>query len=143
MRHNSETGFTLLEVLVALIIATLALTALFSGAVTGMRSASLAAHYIQAVSRARSHLAVLGVGSPLVTSTTQGVDGSGFHWRISIRPEETTSIAIRTGGLDRASKASRIAIYEINVSIAWSMDGGLRQVALHSQKIGPTPWLST
>ena len=78
MRREAR-GFTLLEVLVALVIAGLALGALFSGAVTGLRSARLSLDYAEAVSRAKSHLAVAGIGAPLVAGTQHGDDGAGVY----------------------------------------------------------------
>jgi general secretion pathway protein I len=139
MRLRGQSGFTLLEVLVALVIATLALGALFSGAVTGLRSVNLSGHYMQAVSRATSHLATVGIGSPLVASKQEGDDGGGFRWQLSVRPLATASLPDQAGALGRHGKAPRVTLYAISVIIAWRMDGGLRQVELETQKIGPAP----
>jgi len=72
-----QPGFTLLEVLVALVIAALAMGVLFSGAVSGLRAARLGGHYAEALSRARSHLAAIGPGAPLVAKGTMGRDFAG------------------------------------------------------------------
>ena len=131
-------GFTLLEVLVALLIAGLALGALFSGAITGMRSAQLSLDYAQAVSRARSHLAVAGIGAPLVAGTQHGDDGQGFTWRVAVRPLATT--ALQNGnGLGSSTVAKRASLFAVSIVIAWTKDGGRRQVELTTERIGPAP----
>jgi general secretion pathway protein I len=135
--HQSR-GFTLLEVLVALVIAALALGALFSGAVTGMRSARLSLDYAEAVSRARSHLAVIGIGAPLVAGNQQGDDGQGFTWRVAVRPLATTTLQ-NTNTLASATTAPRVSLFAVSVVIAWTKDGGQRQVELTSERIGPAP----
>jgi general secretion pathway protein I len=131
-------GFTLLEVLVALVIAGLALGALFSGAVTGMRSAKLSLDYAEAVSRARSHLAVVGIGAPLVAGTQQGDDGQGFTWRVIVRPLATTALQ-NANALASSTTPARVSLFAVSVVIAWTKDGGQRQVALATERIGPAP----
>jgi general secretion pathway protein I len=137
MRSEAQ-GFTLLEVLVALVIAGLALGALFSGAITGMRSAKLSLDYAEAVSRARSHLAVEGVGAPLLAGTQHGDDGQGFTWRVAVRPLATTAMQ-NANPLMGSTTATRISLFSVSVVIAWTKDGGKRQVELTSDRIGLAP----
>ena len=137
MRREAQ-GFTLLEVLVALVIAGLALGALFSGAVTGMRSARLSLDYAEAVSRARSHLAVAGVGAPLVAGTQQGDDGQGFTWRVAVRPLATTALHTNRAAMG-STAATRVSLFAVSVVIAWTKDGGQREVELTSERIGLAP----
>ncbi len=127
MRLEREAGFTLLEVLVALVIASLALGVLFSGAVTGLRSTQLSGDYAQAVSRARSHLAVVGIGADLAAGTQDGDDGGGFRWRVSVQPLATIS------------GPPRVALYAVSVVISWTKDGGERHLELDTQRIGTAP----
>jgi general secretion pathway protein I len=137
MRRESP-GFSLLEVLVALVIAGLALGALFSGAVSGLRSAKLSLDYAEAVSRARSHLAVVGVGAPLVAGTQHGDDGQGFTWRLAVRPLATTTLQ-KTGTLTSGPGPARASLFAVSVVIGWTKDGGHRQVELATERIGPAP----
>jgi general secretion pathway protein I len=140
-RRNSrrQAGFTLLEVLVALVIAALALGLLFSGAVTGLRSANLSRDYAEAVSRARSHLAAEGVGAPLVAGTQEGDDGDGFRWRVRVRPLSTITLAQQPGALSISGASPRVALYAVSVVIAWTKDGGERRVELDTARIGTAP----
>jgi general secretion pathway protein I len=136
MRPEREAGFTLLEVLVALVIAALALGVLFSGAVTGLRSAQLSGDYSQAVSRARSHLAAVGIGAPFVAGTQEGDDGGGFRWRITLRPLATISLAPPPGVLGLGGPSPRAALYAVSVVISWTKDGGERHLELDTRRIG-------
>ena len=140
MAVSRNSGFTLLEVLIALVIASLALGVLFSGAVTGLRSTQISIHYEEAVSRSRSHLAVIGVGSPVTPGDQSGDDGSGFHWHVHIAP--VTSGVATFGEIDPAH-APRVVLYVVDVAVSWAMDGSPRSVTLQSQRTGliapPTP----
>ena len=78
-RRHGQGGFSLLEVMIALVIAGLALGAVFRAAAEGSRATSAAAHYQEAISRARSHLD--GTAAYLVPGEQEGDDGAGFHWR--------------------------------------------------------------
>jgi general secretion pathway protein I len=137
MRREAQ-GFTLLEVLVALVIAGLALGALFSGAVTGLRSARLSLDYAEAVSRAQSHLAAAGTGAPLVAGTRHGDDGGGFAWRVAVHPLATTTLQ-NGGSLTSSASSARVSLYAVSVVISWTKDGGVRQVELDTERIGPAP----
>jgi len=117
-------GFTMIEVLVALVIASLALGVLFSGALTGLRSATLSNDYQQATWRARSHLAALAAPGALVPGTQSGNDGSGFTW--------STRIAA-------IANAPPAVLYAVSVTIFWTKDGGRRQVTLASERLGALP----
>jgi general secretion pathway protein I len=128
-----QAGFTLLEVIVALVIATLALVGLFSGAATGLRSSQVSADYQSALSRARSHLAALGDGSALVPGTQTGDDGGGFRWQVRVAPLASVPFA---GQQTASGRAPQMVLLGVAVAISWSMDGGERQVALETQRIG-------
>jgi general secretion pathway protein I len=117
-----DEGFTLLEVLVAFVIAALALGVLFHGSLDGLRSAQIAGLYQEAVARAQSHLSALTPAS-LTSGDRQGEDGNGFHWRVRIAP---------------IASAGSSALYAVNVSISWR-DGTWRSVELDSERIGLAP----
>jgi len=119
-----ERGFTLLEVLVAFVIAALALGVLFRGAVDGLYAAQAAARYEEAMTRAQSHLAALTAGS-LAPGDHQGDDGNGYHWRVKIAP-----LAVAAGGSP--------TLYTVNVAVSWT-DGSRRTVELDSERIGVAP----
>ena len=129
---SREGGFTLLEVMVAFIIAALATGALLQGVGGGLQSTRVAAHTQEAVSRARSRLAALS-GAPLQPGEQRGDDGGGFTWLTRVTPAATASAPPGPGGTKRA------VLYTLAVSLGWSMDGGSRAVVLESQRVAEAP----
>ena len=125
-RARGEQGFTLLEVLVAFLIAALALGVLFRGAVEGQASAAVAARYQEAISRARSRLAALDA-TPPVPGDQQGDDGGGYRWRV------------RTTLLGTAPGDPPPALYGIAVAITWSTGGQDRVFQLNTRRLGTAP----
>src|SRR5436305_8251596 len=79
-------GFTLLEVVVALAIAGLALVGMFRAGSGGLFAVDTAARAEEAVQRAQSHLAAVGHDAALVEGEFTGDDGGGFRWTLRVRP---------------------------------------------------------
>lgn len=137
MTARDDRGFTLLEVLVAFVIAALALAVLYQGALDGLLANRVAGRTEDAVARARSHLAVVGHGTAVVPGDRQGNDGGGYHWRVLIRPTGTVPIA---HGDDAAvAKGPHAALYTVTVWISWQEDGKTRDVRLDSERVGLAP----
>ncbi len=128
-----EHGFTLLEVLVAFVIAALALGALSQGAAGGLQSARVSGHYQEALSRARSRLASLAAPAP---GEQQGDDGGGFSWQIRVTPLATAGRARE--GIDPA-RPGQAVLLGVTVRISWRMDGGEREVALATERVEMAP----
>ncbi len=133
---SEPAGFTLLEVLVAFVIAALALGVLFQGAIEGLAAVRLADRSSEALSRARSHLAAVGHGIPLRAQTQQGEDGSGFGWSLSMRPLATAPL-IQNGG--DAQHPLRETMFEVRVTESWGGPQGRRGVTLISRRAAMTP----
>ncbi len=152
-RPGGDAGFILLEVVVAFIIAALALASLFSIASAGLRSVHAAGAYEDALSRARSHLAALGKGAPLLPGEQQGDDGGGYHWDMRIARIATAQApptgpaagplasptSASTGLVAGVGNAPSVSLYAVAVGIAWREDGRAREVWLRSKRIGPAP----
>jgi len=120
-----QRGFTLLEVTIAMVIGGLVIAALFRGAGAGIRNTLVAAHYQEAVSRARSRLAM--AGASLRPGTQEGDDGGGYHWRLSVTPEAVPA---------RASHSEVPVLYAVTIAISWTMDGAAREVSLSTLRLG-------
>jgi general secretion pathway protein I len=133
-RTRAADGFTLLEVLVAFVIAALALGVLFEGAAVGLRSARSAGAYEQAVARARSHLAVIGHGQAVAPGVASGDDGSGFQW--STRVTQVAAGRKAPPPESPAAPAVSYALYDVAVSIGWVEDGRPRSVTLQTRRVG-------
>src|ERR1700757_2875282 len=79
-------GFTLLEVVVALAIAGLALVGLFRAGSEGLFAVDAATRAEEAVQRAQSHLAAVGRNAALTEGEFNGDDGGGYRWRLRVTP---------------------------------------------------------
>ncbi len=129
-RRAAAAGFTLIEVLVALAIAALGLGALLAAASTGLGNAALADRYLEAVGRAQSRLAAVGITIPLQPGTQSGDDGEGFTWRVSISQPVAHANAAETQPAPPAS-------YGVEVSISWRSGALTKSLSLVTERLGP------
>lgn len=131
----SQRGFTLLEVIVALVIAGLAAVALMQAVGTGLHATRTASMVDQAIVRAKSHLAAAAYGTRLVPGDTRGDDGGGFRWRLRIVPVASAAVRPLLAG-PRAPSAVAVTLYGISVWIAWNEGGRERAVHLYTEQVG-------
>ena len=127
--HNG--GFTLLEVVVALAIAGLALVGLFRAGSGGLFAVDTAARAEEAVQRAQSHLAAIGRNAALTEGQFTGDDGGGYRWTLRVRPLDVRQSA----GQDGLSAATT-TLFDVEVAISWPGQAGERQVVLRTLRIG-------
>ena len=138
-RAGGESGFTLLEVLVAFVIAALALGMLFEGALTGLRASQVSAQRREALLLARDHLAELGRGEGLTERETGGDDGRGFHWHLSVRP--LASAPLSRGAMEDASHTPQMQakLFAVGITESWGEGEAARQVRLDTQRLSVQP----
>lgn len=130
MRGDRERGFTLLEVLIAFLIAALALAVLFRGAAESQASAAAAARYQEALSRARSRLAAIEAMGAISAGDQQGDDGGGFRWRVRTSP-------VLAGAATATTPAPML--FAISVAVSWQAGGRERAVQLETRRLGLAP----
>jgi general secretion pathway protein I len=130
-RRPRERGFTLLEVLVAVAIAGLALVGLFQAGSGGMFAADTAARAEEAVQRAQSHLAAVGRNAALVQGEFTDDDGGGYRWRLKVQP-----LATRQGLAPDGNSAVTSTLYDVEVAILWPGRKGERSVVLRTLRLG-------
>jgi type II secretory pathway component PulJ len=82
-RPGPDSGFLLLETLIAFVIAALALVVLFRAAFDGVAATAIARHEAEALDRAQSRLAALRAMAPSHRYVRAGRDGAGFRYRES------------------------------------------------------------
>jgi len=122
-------GFTLLEVVVALAIAGLALVGLFKAGSGGVLAVDAAGHVNEAIQRAQSHLAEIGRIAAIMPGETEGDDGSGYRWWIRARPLAAWQIG-------SGAAAATVTLFEVEIAISWKAGGGRRSVVLSSRRLG-------
>lgn len=130
---SRNAGFTLLEVLVAFVIAALALGLLFEAGGDGIASVDRAGRVEEAVSRAKSHLAALGRDVSLAEGTTEGDDGGGYRFRIRVTPLATSTPPLAKPGEDIRQRP--LTLYAIEVTLSWRDGGAERDVTLRSERL--------
>lgn len=123
MRSNRRnSGYTLVEVLVAFVILALALTVLlriFSG---GVRNVSVSSEYARAVLIAESRLASAGIGSVLSPGETSGIEDERFEWTQTVREYSPS--------FDYKASVQKVPAYYVTVSVQWPHATGTRSVDL-------------
>ena len=129
-------GFTLLEVIIALIIAGMAATALFQAVGSGLRATQTASMYDQAIVRAKSRLAAATHGTKLTTGDWSGDDGGGFHWRLHVAP--VASASLRPAGIigPRGASSIPVVLYSVSAQVGWNEGGTQRNVRLDTEQVG-------
>jgi general secretion pathway protein I len=129
--RHSAAGLTLLEVVVALTIAGLALVGMFEAGGTGLFATDTAARAEEAVERAQSHLAAVGRNAALTAGNFTDDDGGGFRWRLSVTPAATRQMP----GPDGASM-SNMTLFTVTVEVSWRDRGRERRVVLKTMRLG-------
>ena len=128
-------GFTLLEVLLAFVIAAPAMTILAWASMDGLLTLQAAGRTEEALARARSRLAVALHGAPLQAGTLEGDDGGGFRWRVQVRPAEApTERPLGSRGQRRLMRVQTM-LYAVAVQVQWSEAGKERAVQLETLQV--------
>jgi general secretion pathway protein I len=128
---RAQCGFTLVEVLVAFTVATLLLGVLYQIFSGGLRAASVAAEYSNAILLAESALEAVGVEERLVTREA--------HDRVDRKYERHVVVRARPDLLTGDIMSPALAPYEVEVSITWRSGRQPRSVSLSTIRLGSPP----
>jgi general secretion pathway protein I len=134
--RDGQSGFLLLEVLVAFAIAILAFAVLMQGVGDSARNTRAALDGAEAVVRARSRMAALSHGG-LVPGEREGDDGGGFHWRTDVAALDTAADGRSRAMLLPNAPLPRQTLYAVRVEIEWRGTNGQRRFTLRSERLGP------
>lgn len=128
-----EAGFTLLEVLVALVIVVPALAVLLSEGGLAVGATRTSTRIEQALARAGSRLDAV-LDDRLAAGERSGDEGDGFHWHVLVAPVST---AVGPTPAPKGAYAAGIGLYDVTVDVSWP--GPLRDqtVTLATRRIGP------
>lgn len=123
--RRCQSGFSLLEVLVAFSITAATLGILFQVYAKGTNAAGLAGDYAEALSIAESRLAGVS-GNTLPGFITQGTSMDKYDWEVRVEHH---------GHDDRdANSAPRFSLAQVDVTVGWRNRGRLRRVGLQTLK---------
>ena len=137
--RRDDSGFTLLEVLVALAIAALALGILLQGTVAGLAAAQRAGLYEEALERARSHMAALASSGALSPLDEAGDDGGGYRWRHRVAVLRSETVGSGETGGPRSTDAV-VTLYAVSVAITYATEDGRESgVTLDTERLGLAP----
>jgi len=136
---GSERGFTLIEVLVAFVIAALAIGVMVEAARGGLFAVRTAGRYEEGVSRARSHLAAIGRTVTLAEGELKGDDGGGYHWRVNVAPVAVSRLPGSDATPAQPAPPQPVTLYRITVAESWTEFGRTREVRLATQRLGAAP----
>jgi general secretion pathway protein I len=120
-------GFTLLEVVVALMIFALTFGVLAQIIQTGLRQSAVAEAMTTATLIARSQLARVGADLPLEEGIIEGETEDAYRWQTLIRPADVGTLNDDT------------APYQVEVTVTWGALGAERSITLTSLRLGPQP----
>lgn len=132
--RRAASGFTLIEVVVALVILTVALGALLQLFQTGMRSGGVAEDRVFATLLAQSRLAALGIESPLELGEISGEVDDRFRWSAQIDPYRDAQMADPSDD----PRAVRTVPYQVTVTVFWGPENensAARSVSLTSLRL--------
>ena len=132
-KRNGAAGFTLIEVLVALVIGGLAVAAIAGVVGNGLLASRVSDQSVIALTLAESKLAAAGADEPLRPGNHEGNFAKYFVWRLSIAPYDDPGRR-DTGGLDAPSA---LRLYRVAVTVAWSDSAKRRQLSLSTLRLGP------
>ena len=120
-------GFTLIEIVVALLVLAISSAVLFEGFSVGFRNARTADDFAQAVLIAQSKLAPTGVSEPLSAGVTSGEELDKYSWTVRVDPIEVAP--------DDGATPASLQPFFVAVDVVWSDGGTERTVSLSTLRL--------
>jgi len=127
-----QSGFSLLEILVAFVILSLSLGVIMRLFSTSLRNIATAEHSTHAVVVAESALASLGVDTPLTEGGASGDDGQGYRWEAQVSRYVDTAAVLENPAAP--------VLYQIDLSVTREQDAEHKPVlTLTTLRLAPKP----
>jgi prepilin-type N-terminal cleavage/methylation domain-containing protein len=137
-RARRPQGFTLIEVVVALLIFGLAFAVVARIIQTGVLQSGRAEALNAATLLARSQLARIGADVPVAAGELDGDAGDGFRWRIVIRPAQLGDE--RSDQAEGSDRPPEVLPYQVEVTVAWGAGEPAEALTLTSLRLAaPEP----
>lgn len=116
-------GFTLLEVLAALVILALAFTILLQATGASLALTHKSTRRTRIAAQARSLLDSAATLKPPQPGTQHGEFDDGHQWRLQITPWHPPHTGNRRHERDQREAAGGPRLYKLNLTISWGPDG--------------------
>lgn len=110
MRSRNQRGFSLLEVIAAILLLAIAFTALMKVAGASINLSQNAAEHSEAAMHARSLLDSAFVGEPLKAGQQSGQFDQRFRWTLQVTPWI---------GAGAAPPSSPLHLYQLDLNVMW------------------------
>jgi len=128
-RRGAAAGFTLIEVLVALLVLVLVLPPLLRIFSQGLTTTYASGDYAEAATVAESLLARAGATTPLVPGQDRGTQAGRYDWTLTIRPYT---------GDETVDARAPLALMEVVADVSWSRGPFSRSLTLKTLRLVPT-----
>jgi general secretion pathway protein I len=126
--HRSrQRGFSLLEVIAAIMLLAIAFTALMKVAGASMALSSNAAEYSEAALHARSLLDGAFVGEPIRPGHSAGHFGQRYRWQLDVTA---------WNGAGMAQPGAPMQLYQLDLAVSWGPPARPRSAHFRSLRLG-------
>jgi len=126
--RRRSAGYSLIEVLVAMVILALSLTVLLRIFSAGLRNISVADEYTRALLIARTQLDAAGLSSPLAAGSTTGIAAQKFRWTQTV--EDYVPFA------DTTTLDLPLPAFTVTIDVEWPHASSVRHVSLSTIRLG-------
>ena len=130
VKHQSQQGFSLLEILIAFSILALSLGILLNIFSGGLRRSLVAEEYQQAVTIAQSVLSKSGVEEELEDGSKQGIIDEKYTWSETVE-------SFQEDGID--PEVTGVFPYRVRVTVQWQVGENNRLVELSTLRLSRKP----
>jgi general secretion pathway protein I len=124
---KDKSGFTLIEIVVALLVLSIASAVIFEGFSVGFRNARTADDFAQAILIAQSKLAPTGVAEPLSAGVTSGEELDKYSWTVTVDEIDLVT--------EDAATPSALRPFSVAVDVIWSDGRTERTVSLSTLRL--------
>jgi general secretion pathway protein I len=131
-RSRQQTGFTLLEVIAAILLLGVAFAALMKVAGASMALTRNASTHSAAAMWARSALDSAFVTTPIKVGHSAGRFDRQFAWQLDVAPWREAN----AGPDDASSPLPALALYQLDLTVSWPARGGTDSAHFRTLRLG-------
>lgn len=126
-RAGSQQGFSLLEVIAAIMLLAIAFTALMKVAGASISLTQNAAEHSAAAMRARSFLDGVFVGEPITPGSRSGKFDQHYRWQLDVTPWNQSG---------NAAPGASLHLYQLDLDVLWGPSAHPRSAHFRTLRLG-------